>query len=161
MNPNKEIIMIVEAAVLGVILFKTIIAPIKGAWIATKLIEASVGARKGTVINEEGKVLSFFFDDLVDDEGKVHTDYLCGAVKVDGKLISVLLTRSEVELLQEKDFLEAAVRYGVPLGPDTVQKLMEAIERREGEISRTKSRRVTVSEKTVKKTLNNIKKKMM
>ena len=141
--------MIVEGTILLAIGGALIIEPVQSLLTAAGIWELTDELPKThTLVDAEGREITFCITDFVDEEGKTHTNFLIGNVKTeDGKEVAVVLTETEVELMKQASFLEAVVEKGIPIGPDVGKKIAALVKKRTLEISRSKSRRAKVKRK--------------
>jgi hypothetical protein len=140
--------LIVEGVILATIAYTLFVEPVRSVLTAAGIMELTQELPVTHTMEVNGKEISFFITDFVDDEGKKHTNFLIGTVETDGgKKVAVVLTEAEVELMKTASFLEAAVDKGIPIGPDVGKKIAALVKKRTLEISRAKSRRATVKGK--------------
>lgn len=140
--------MIVEGVILGAVAYKLFVAPVKSLVVMSQLAEAKMAKAEDTrtIVMEDAKGEQFSFPaaDFFDNDGEKHTDFLVGTVQdKEGEKHEVVLTRSEVELMQIVSFVEERLEKEEPVGKPALQNVCRVIKNRRDEVTRSPNRRVT------------------
>lgn len=136
--------MIVEGTIVVATVSWLLVEPIKTVLMANTVMEATLDKPAPRKIEQGDREAEVFLDDFVDDEGNVHTQFLIGKTD-DGDWR--LFSEAEIELKKQVSFLEAALKKGLPVGPESVKKIIGLVRKRDKEIRKAKSRKVKMKQK--------------
>jgi hypothetical protein len=136
--------MIVEGAMLGYLAYKLFIAPTRALLTTAKVVELSM--KPGTVIMQDadGNQISFPSADFYNEDGSCHTDHaVYGVLAKDGKEYEVVMSRSEIELLQFVSYVEDKLENNKEVPEVALREACNFVEERRDEVTRSPNRRVT------------------
>lgn len=109
--------------------------------LAGKTVQRMVKApRRGSVVIE-GVTRTFIVEDFVVD-GELVTHYAVAKISSSQGDVLVVLSKAEIELMQQASFVKAALRDGIPVGDGAMEKIAALISEHTDEVARSKSRQV-------------------
>lgn len=93
--------------------------------------------KKGNMMIE-GVRHTYSLEDFTDEQGNTVTDYAVAKILLGDQEVLSVLSRAEVELLQQAALLDS----GMEVNAATLRRISEIIQERSDEVARAKSRRV-------------------
>ena len=131
--------------IVGVLLlgYKIFVAPAKATLVTAKLVDHILDQPVTIAVQDgQGDILEFSVEDFVDDNGNVVVDYEVSELPDgNGHLVPVALTKGEEEILQAKELMKNHIALDITAGNRAMSQVIQAVETREKEITKQKSRR--------------------
>jgi hypothetical protein len=140
--------MIVEGVFALATVSVLLVEPIKTLLLANTTLDAVLDRPSAKKLEHEGREAEAFLDDFLSEEGKPHTEFMIA--KTDEGLWC-LFSKAEIELKKQVSFIESALKKGLPVGPQALQKICSHVRERDKEVARAKSRQVKMRAKELSK----------